>query len=193
MARPLCPAVPRVCPASTASPDGHRYTADEHTPPLFHPQAEAPCSCHSCHFVLCGARCRPAPQGCRCPRRRARSMPLWNARLPVKGSSRQPYPSEMRHCVVSSGKQKESSLFDCARAGSTSLTQSSAPSRTAARKRADFFPYFACFMRHPARPLRFVCIPFPLSAVVHCMQAAVQKDPAGLFPAGSYSAVICGT
>lgn len=50
------------------------------------------------------------------------------------------------------------------------------------RKRADFFPYLACFMRHSARPLRFVCIPFPLSAVVHCMQAAVQKDPAGLFP-----------
>ena len=116
------------------------------------------------------------------PSAQARSMPLWNARLPVKGSSRQPYPSEMRHCVVSSGKQKASSVFDCARAGSTSLTQSSTPSRAAARKRADFFPYFACFMRRPARPLRFVCIPFPLSAVVHCMQAAVQKDPAGLFP-----------
>ena len=43
--------------------------------PLFHPQAEAPCSCHSWHFALCRARCRPAPQGCRCPRRRQGRCP----------------------------------------------------------------------------------------------------------------------
>ena len=99
-------------------------------------------------------------------------MPLWNVLSPVKGSCRQPYPSETRYCVVSSGKQSFP-VFFCARTGSTK--HPSSPAKTARKITLRL----GCSLPCPARPHRFArtfCL--PPSVCFLFMQANTQKDPA---------------